>query len=693
MSEQAKYLLEGKTTSKYSVLALALAVLLAVVVSEGANANKSNQHETYIYSKDTGYAKSVNVIEVHFKNVFRGAGVNLATVDRIRQVSDSDHSRVIFENSRKTIITSGTPLKLEEGYELAIKSIDIDGNSVSVELSRYGMLIDAAQIILPKTVDDTYIYSKDMDTAKPVETIKVHFKNAFWGAVSNLATIDRIRQVSDSDPSRVIFENFRKTIITSGTPLKLEDSYELAIKSIDIDGNKVYVELTKNGNVIDSSVVIPPQIVDDTYIYSKDTDSAESVNVIEVHFKKVLRGADSNLVTVDRIRQVSDSDPSRVIFENSRKTIITSGTPLKLEEGYELAIKSIDIDGNKVYVELTKNGNVIDSAVVISPQVVDDTYIYSKDTDSAKDVKVISAHFKNAFRGTDANFATIDRIQQVSDSDPSRVIFENSRKTIITSGTPLKLEDGYELAIKSIDIDGNKVYVELTKNGNVIDSAVVISPQVVDDTYIYSKDTDSAKDVKVISVHFKNVFRGGDVNLVTVDRIRQVSDSDPSRVIFENSRKTIITSGTPLKLEEGYELAIKSIDIDGNKVYVELTKNGNVIDSAVVIPPHVEDDTYIYSKDTDSTESVNVIEVHFKNVFRGADTNLATVDRIRQVSDSNSTQVMNSYDELLLTSSKPLELKGRYELAIKSIDIDGNKVYVVLSKNEAVIDSAVIIMS
>ena len=105
------------------------------------------------------------------------------------------------------------------------------------------------------------------------------------------------------------------------------------------------------------------------------------------------------------------------------------------------------------------------------------------------------------------------------------------------------------------------------------------------------------------------------------------------------------------------------------------------------------DFAHIYSKDMGTAKPVETIKVPFKNVFRGADANLATVDRIRQVSDSNSTQVMNSYDELLLTSSKPLELKDRYELAIKSIDIDGNKAYVVLSKNEAVVDSAVIIMS
>ena len=61
-----------------------------------------------------------------------------------------------------------------------------------------------------------------------------------------------------------------------------------------------------------------------------------------------------------------------------------------------------------------------------------------------------------------------------------------------------------------------------------------------------------------------------------------------------------VTSGTPLKLEEGYELAIKSIDIDGNKVYLELSKNGAVVDSKVISPskdnPTMSDKTYYYKK-------------------------------------------------------------------------------------------------
>ncbi len=55
-------------------------------------------------------------------------------------------------------------------------------------------------------------------------------------------------------------------------------------------------------------------------------------------------------------------------MDDKDEMTVTSGTPLKLEEGYELAIKSIDIDGNKVYLELSKNGAVVDSKVVSSIQ-------------------------------------------------------------------------------------------------------------------------------------------------------------------------------------------------------------------------------------------------------------------------------------------------------------------------------------
>ena len=320
----------------------------------------------------------------------------------------------------------------------------------------------------------TYTFIKDISYDKDVEVIKVQFKNAFRGADSNLVTIDRVWQVSDTNSSQVIINDSHEMMATSGVPLKLREGYELAIKYIDIDGESVHLELSKNGKVVDSTVIIPPNAVEDTYTYTKDLDHSGSVGVIKVHFKNAFRGADSNLASIDRILQVSDTNSSQVIINDSHERTITSGTPLKLVEGYELAIRSIDINGNKVYVELSKSGEVVDAAVIIPLNAVDDTYTYTRDLDNSKAVEIIKVHFKNAFRGTDSNLATVDQVWQASDKNHSKVINNDSDALTLTSGTPLTLSEGYKLALKAIDIDGNKVYVELSKNGEVVDSAIII---------------------------------------------------------------------------------------------------------------------------------------------------------------------------------------------------------------------------
>ena len=52
---------------------------------------------------------------------------------------------------------------------------------------------------------------------------------------------------------------------------------------------------------------------------------------------------------------------------------------------------------------------------------------------------------------TDENSLSSEQLQKI-------LIDDNKDEMTVTSGTPLKLDEGYELAIKSIDIDGNKVY-------------------------------------------------------------------------------------------------------------------------------------------------------------------------------------------------------------------------------------------
>lgn len=112
-----------------------------------------------------------------------------------------------------------------------------------------------------------------------------------------------------------------------------------------------------------------------------------------------------------------------------------------------------------------------------------------------------------------------------------------------------------------------------------------------------------------------------------------------SEVLMDDNEERTLTSSEPLKLEEGYELAIMSIDTDGNKVYLELSKDGQVVDAKLIKPfpefESIKDRTYYYKSDVGRTKKVVQIAVYFKNAFRGGSgIDLATVGGLFQISDS-----------------------------------------------------------
>ncbi len=134
-----------------------------------------------------------------------------------------------------------------------------------------------------------------------------------------------------------------------------------------------------------------------------------------------------------------------------------------------------------------------------------------------------------------------------------------------------------------------------------------------------------------------------------------LSSEQLEKILIDDDTEMTVTSGTPLKLQEGYELGIKSIDIDGNKVYLELTKDGSVVDSKVISPSKdgatLADKTYYYKNpQVGEQKKLVTIAVHFKNAFRGADQDLATVDGIWQISDvATDVKADTEYDKMTIT--------------------------------------------
>jgi S-layer protein (TIGR01567 family) len=120
-----------------------------------------------------------------------------------------------------------------------------------------------------------------------------------------------------------------------------------------------------------------------------------------------------------------------------------------------------------------------------------------------------------------------------------------------------------------------------------------------------------------------------------------MKDEQLSKVLMDDDEEWTFTKNDPLKLKEGYVLAIKGIDAYGN-IWLELKKDGVVVDSSLLAPskPYADitDKTYVYKKDMGNTEKIAIIAVHFQgNIFHGTGTSLqdaATVNAIWQISDT-----------------------------------------------------------
>jgi len=116
---------------------------------------------------------------------------------------------------------------------------------------------------------------------------------------------------------------------------------------------------------------------------------------------------------------LSSEQLETILMDSKDEMIVNSSTPLNLSEGYELVIKLIDTNG--MYLELAKDGHVIDSKV-ISPSKdgateVDKTYWYKNPAvGEQKNLVTIGVHFKNAISIQNRTIATVDGIWQISDA-------------------------------------------------------------------------------------------------------------------------------------------------------------------------------------------------------------------------------------------------------------------------------------
>ena len=154
--------------------------------------------------KEWGSYYSSQGFDVHY---FAGyVGGSLCDRSKSKDMASGQLGRVL-QNRRFWIIgreslylSLDDPIKLEEGFELAVKGRD--GINVFLELRRNGAIVDAKVLSLLKayatTDEKTYYYKCNLGNGTGVVTIAVHFGNVISWCYGLMLVVDSIWQLSDS---------------------------------------------------------------------------------------------------------------------------------------------------------------------------------------------------------------------------------------------------------------------------------------------------------------------------------------------------------------------------------------------------------------------------------------------------------------------------------------------------------------
>jgi hypothetical protein len=157
-------------------------------------------------------------------------------------------------------------------------------------------------------------------------------------------------------------------------------------------------------------------------------------------------------------------------------------------------------------------------------------------------------------------------VSLLSDNVLSEVLTDSDDKESMYAGDSFELEDGYSLNVLEVDINGKSVWVQLQKDGDVVDEDFVTS----NDNYVYKGTLGEAEDIPIIIVHFGTVFAGTETSAVFIQGIFQIS-GDYIEInngdTFDEMKITSVSSDSGITMKNDDDIGLgqdETIDVMGD---------------------------------------------------------------------------------------------------------------------------------
>jgi len=404
---------------------------------------------------------------------------------------------------------------------------------------------------------------------------------------------------------------------------------------------------------------------------------------------------------------------AKLIQDNDDEVTLRTGTSYDLGHGYELTAQQIDVEGDKVWMELSKDGEFVEDQVV---DLTDKNYAiwsYEEDVAGEDDVEVLRVRVTDVFQGQVDSLAVIEGVWMIDymnvveiedddtfgelevqttgniegfddqgimmwndnsmtlDEDDTEEIAEGlSFKTAdVESGGPMRFylmkeytEPGtYEIRGEVFeDEPGNWTYANFAGFYYDLDDNLTSESLIIDKSGTFNQTSSKINDTEL--VYYANITETGfeidyNNNDTDGDKIRQtypviglfaeayvpLKNDTPdllAKLILDNDDEVTLRTGSSYDLGHGYELTAQQIDVEGDKVWMELSKDGEFVEDQVVdLTGETGSATWSYEEDVAGEDDVEVLRVRVTDVFQGQVDSLAVIEGVWMIDYMNVVEI------------------------------------------------------
>ena len=112
-----------------------------------------------------------------------------------------------------------------------------------------------------------------------------------------------------------------------------------------------------------------------------------------------------------------------------------------------------------------------------------------------------------------------------------------------------------------------------------------------------------------------------------------------AKLVLDSDDKYTIRTGETLDLGEGYTIEAKQVDVDGEKVWLEFSKDGEYVDDEIISVGTGDNTWTVELDDIQGEDDVVVLKVHVNQVFQGAVDSIAQIEGLWLIDYANAMKI------------------------------------------------------